>query len=160
MTSPRILPSCPAQVRNTTRDRTHTVPIEVRRARRDFLLDLRTLNKTETSTANSDVNHFSRFSAPHFGVPSDLLGNIGEPLDYGQAERLGYEEDDEPLGAEPSSATAALGETDGRAEPTELEPVAGPSGTRRDDIEFVGQSGQDTLSRVGEKALPNVNVTR
>ena len=51
------------------------------------MLNLRQLNEPERSTANSDAQHFSRFSVPNFRVPSHSLGNIGEPLDYGQAER-------------------------------------------------------------------------
>lgn len=34
--------------------------------------------------ADSDSHHFSTFSAPNFCVPSNCLGNIGEPLDHGQ----------------------------------------------------------------------------
>ena len=50
------------------------------------MLNLRQLGDSEPS-ANSDAQHFSRFSAPNFKVPSNFLGNIGEPLDHGQAER-------------------------------------------------------------------------
>ena len=51
------------------------------------MLNLRQLNEPEHSNANLDGQHFSRFTAPNFRVPSYSLGNIGEPLDYGQAER-------------------------------------------------------------------------
>ncbi|EKM60186.1 uncharacterized protein PHACADRAFT_246031, partial [Phanerochaete carnosa HHB-10118-sp] len=33
------------------------------------------------------MQHFSRFSVS-FRVPSDVLGNIGEPLDHGQSEQV------------------------------------------------------------------------
>ncbi|EKM56299.1 uncharacterized protein PHACADRAFT_207577 [Phanerochaete carnosa HHB-10118-sp] len=51
-----------------------------------FMLNLRQLNHT-ASQSSSDPQHFSRFSVS-FRVPSDLLGNIGEPLDHGQSERV------------------------------------------------------------------------
>ena len=56
------------------------------------MLNLRQLNKADNTQSNSDAQHFSRFSL-EFRVPSDLLGNIGEPLDHSQAEWL---HDDEP----------------------------------------------------------------
>ena len=59
------------------------------------MLNLRQLNEPERSTANSDAQHFSRFSALNFRVPSHSLGNIGEPLDYGQAERYVRGDDDD-----------------------------------------------------------------
>ena len=58
------------------------------------MLNLRQLNKLERSAANSNAEDFSRFSDPSFRVPSQSLGNIGEPLDYRQAERYIYGDDD------------------------------------------------------------------
>ncbi|EKM60284.1 uncharacterized protein PHACADRAFT_189418 [Phanerochaete carnosa HHB-10118-sp] len=49
-----------------------------------FILNLRQLNHTSRSS-NSDALHFSRFSV-NFRIPSDFLGNIGEPLEHGQLE--------------------------------------------------------------------------
>ena len=58
------------------------------------MLNLRQCNRSEqASSVDSRARHFSRFSIS-FRVASNLLGNIGESLDYGQSERL-YE-DDEP----------------------------------------------------------------
>lgn len=49
-----------------------------------FMLNLRQLNRT-AGESNSDARHFSRFSAS-FRMPSDFLGNIGEPLDHSQSD--------------------------------------------------------------------------
>lgn len=57
-----------------------------------FILNLRQLEHP-TSEVNSDAQHFSRFSVS-FGVPSDFLGNIGEPLDHGPSEPI-RDDDDE-----------------------------------------------------------------
>ena len=62
------------------------------------MLNLRQFNKSERSQTNSDAQHFSRFSI-NFRVPSNLLGNIGEPLDYYQSERS-HEDGDEPARAD------------------------------------------------------------
>ncbi|EKM60270.1 uncharacterized protein PHACADRAFT_189403 [Phanerochaete carnosa HHB-10118-sp] len=51
-----------------------------------FILNLRQLNHA-TGSSNSDVKHFSRFSL-HFRIPSDCLGNIGEPLEHGQPKMM------------------------------------------------------------------------
>ena len=56
------------------------------------MLNLRhSARSREGGVTNSEVRHFSRFSI-NFRVPSDLLGNIGESLDYSQSERL-YDDD-------------------------------------------------------------------
>ena len=104
------------------------------------MLNLRQLNKADNTGANSDAQHFSRFSMD-FRVPSDLLGNIGEPLDYSQSERI---HDDEPgereVVVEESKANAS----------TNLEspgPTAGPSGARWEDEDRapVGIQATDTV---------------
>ena len=57
------------------------------------MFNLRQLNKTsEESTATSDVQ---RSAALNFRVPTSSLGNIGEPLDYGQAQQELYQDDDD-----------------------------------------------------------------
>ena len=93
------------------------------------MLNLRQLNKTDNTETNSDAQHFSRFSVD-FRVPSDILGNIGEPLDHSQSERL---HESEP------------GEREGPAEDCEAGPgadleSAGPvaelSGTRWEDEDW------------------------
>ena len=62
------------------------------------MLNLRQSNKSEqVISTDSRARHFSRFSIS-FRVPSNLLGDIGEPLDHGQSERRLYE-DDEPENA-------------------------------------------------------------
>lgn len=94
-----------------------------------FLLNLRQLNAAEQSPPNSDAQHFSRFSAPNFRVPSDFLGNIGEPLDYGQVER--YIQGDNVDGDMGEHSNSRDG--DHVAEVTVGDrAVAGPSGTRWD----------------------------
>lgn len=52
-----------------------------------FMLNLRQLGEAENAAASSDVDHFSRFSTPRFTFPSNLIGSIGEPLDFGATER-------------------------------------------------------------------------
>ena len=90
------------------------------------MLNLRQLNKTDNTETDSDAQHFSRFSVD-LRVPSNLLGNIGEPLDHSQSERLHQGEPDErEVVAEESEANAG----------TDLEsvrPVAEPSGARLED---------------------------
>ena len=68
------------------------------------MLNLRQSNKSERpSSVDSRARHFSRFSVS-FRMPSDFLGNIGEPLDHGQSEwRLC--EDDEPDNASVADST-------------------------------------------------------
>ncbi|EKM56266.1 uncharacterized protein PHACADRAFT_207547 [Phanerochaete carnosa HHB-10118-sp] len=62
-----------------------------------FILNLRQLNLGAMTESNSDARHFSRFSV-NFRMPSDLLGNIGEPLDHGQWEHI---QEDSLSGVEP-----------------------------------------------------------
>ena len=85
------------------------------------MLNLRQLNKADNAQTNSDAHHFSRFSMD-FRVSSDLLGNIGEPLDHGQSERLHEDEpeDHEAADDEHHRGTRDLENTG---------PVTGPSGT-------------------------------
>ena len=90
------------------------------------MLNLRQLNNADNTKTNSDTQHPSRFSID-FRVPSDLLGNIGEPLDYSQSEQLHEDEPGErEVVAEESEASAS---TDLES----AEPVAGPSGARWED---------------------------
>ncbi|EKM60183.1 uncharacterized protein PHACADRAFT_246023, partial [Phanerochaete carnosa HHB-10118-sp] len=52
-----------------------------------FILNLRQLNHTAEASDNStNAQRSSRFSVS-FRMPSDFLGNIGEPLDYGESDR-------------------------------------------------------------------------
>ena len=68
-----------------------------------FMLNLRQSNKSEqVLSTDSRARHFSRFSIS-FRMPSNLLGDIGEPLDHGQSERRLYE------GDEPDNASVADG---------------------------------------------------
>ena len=59
------------------------------------MLNLRQFNKSEHSQASSGAQRLSQLSAPNFRISSGRLGNIGEPLDHGQAERYTYGEDNE-----------------------------------------------------------------
>ena len=61
------------------------------------MLNLRQSNKSESEqvlSTNSKARHSSRLSIS-FRMPSNLLGDIGEPLDHGQSTRRLYE-DHEP----------------------------------------------------------------
>ena len=57
------------------------------------MLNLRQINVKESKGAYSDRRQVSRFTTPLFNTPSVIIGNAGEPLDHGQAERYVYEED-------------------------------------------------------------------
>lgn len=46
-----------------------------------FLINLCSLDRSEP--LNSASQETSRFSTLHFEVPDSVLGNIGQPLDYG-----------------------------------------------------------------------------
>ena len=93
------------------------------------MLNLRQLNKTDNAQSHSDAQRFSQFSV-EFRVPSDLLGNIGEPLDHSQAERL-HEDgpEDREAAAEEQLGSAGDPETAG--------PVGGPPSTRWEDNDSV-----------------------
>lgn len=52
-----------------------------------FMLNLRQLNEGDTSPTDTDAQHFSRFTAPHFRMPTDLMGNIGELLHYNDSDQ-------------------------------------------------------------------------
>ena len=111
------------------------------------MLNLRQLNKADNTQTNSDPQHFSRFSVD-FRVPSDLLGNIGEPLDHGQSERLHEDEpedhaaaaDEQPRGMRDLENTGLVARPSGpRLENEDSDSLAtswlaaGPSGTRSDE---------------------------
>lgn len=49
------------------------------------MLNLRQLNTETTLEGSTAAEHFSRFSSPHFRVPSNFVGNMGEPLDFGES---------------------------------------------------------------------------
>ncbi|EKM56359.1 uncharacterized protein PHACADRAFT_207613 [Phanerochaete carnosa HHB-10118-sp] len=106
------------------------------------MLNLRQLNHVEgESGSNSDAQHFSRFSVS-FNVPSDFLGNIGEPLDHGQLERM--KEDD-------IGDLCVAEEPQGECE-QHFEPQAGPSTTCRDESTEVSVAGvQRSVERAGEE---------
>ena len=61
-----------------TAERPAQPPLLVQR----LMLNLRQLDRSPHEH-NSDADHLSRFSVS-FRVPSDILGNIGEPLDLSQ----------------------------------------------------------------------------
>ena len=90
------------------------------------MLNLRQLNKTDNTETNSDAHHFSRFSID-FRVPSDLLGNIGEPLDHSQSEQIHEGEPDEREGPVEDSEAGPGADLESAG------PVAGPSGARWED---------------------------
>jgi hypothetical protein len=46
-----------------------------------FLINLRSLDGSGISS--SAAQHFSQYSVPNFRVPDSILGNIGQPLNYG-----------------------------------------------------------------------------
>ena len=109
------------------------------------MLNLRQLNNTDNTKTTSDAQHLSRFSMD-FRVPSDLLGNIGEPLDHSQSERL---HEDDPGEHE---VTAERSEDGTGADLESAGPVAGPSqaGVLRED------EGRAPASTAGAAAGPSV----
>lgn len=94
-----------------------------------FIISLRTLSEpTDSRSSNGVAGRFSQFSAPNFRVPSNFLGNIGEPLVHGDP----VPGDDDEVECEASVRDAAQGaEAAGAVE----QPVAGPSGVRWQDEE-------------------------
>ena len=107
------------------------------------MLNLRQLNKTDNTETNSDAHHFSRFSVD-FRVPSDILGNIGEPLDHSQSEWL---HEGEPSEREGSAEDSEAGPG---ADLESAGPVAGPSGARW------GDEDRALMSTAGAVAGPSV----
>ena len=61
------------------------------------MLNLRQLHEADSTEASSDTQHFSQVSI-NFRAPSDLLGNIGEPLDHSQSKWL--HEDDHSMNSD------------------------------------------------------------
>lgn len=113
------------------------------------MLNLRQLNKTDNSEANSDVQHFSRFSID-FRVPSDLLGNIGEPFDHSQSERL--HEDDHQDRAAPTGRQSEDG-----VDMESVSPIAGPSGVCK-DYEELGVDLESTAPVAGSSGTQDDQV--
>ena len=112
------------------------------------MLNLRQLNKADSTQTNSDAQHESSRFSIHFRVPSDLLGNIGEPLDHSQSERLHDDEHEDYEAAadehlrgvrDPESTGLAAGlsgthwEDEGSVPPDTSWLAAGPSGTHSDE---------------------------
>ena len=105
------------------------------------MLNLRQLRKTDSTQANSDA--LSRSSIEfRLGVPSDRLGNIGEPLDYGQSERLHENKsgardasDQEQTSAGTECAEGPRRDEEDRASLDTAGVVARPSETHWDDVE-------------------------
>jgi hypothetical protein len=95
-----------------------------------FLINLRSLDHPGTS--DSDAQHFSRFSALNFRVSNSIIGNIGQPLDYGTEQADADEDSDINV----DSSMVAVTQT-----PITLsdinqefdEPVPGPSHTQWND---------------------------
>lgn len=103
------------------------------------------LNIRQFNHNDSQLDSNPSFSLARIKIPSNLLGNIGEPLDHTQSE-LHFEESDE-IGEAQELSILALdreydgqqatetcrtlqdGHTDGHVGTTSAEPVAGPSGT-------------------------------
>lgn len=117
------------------------------------MFNLRQLNEEPESSTNSDAQHFSRFSIANFRIPSDRLGNIGEPLDYGASLRLQEEAELNDAGItevdQDGVPFGILGERE-----DDGEPVAGPSATRWDDIESgIANSSEEGSSVPREKQL-------
>lgn len=98
------------------------------------MLNLRQLNKSDIIPIDSDAQHFSRFSM-ECRVPSGLLGNIGEALDYGQSEQL--------HGVEPSNDVVADEQLRDAVDLESAEPTTGLPETRWNDAE------QATLRSIG-----------
>ena len=99
------------------------------------MLNLRQLNEADSTQTDADGQHSSR-SSINFRVPSNLLGNMGEPLDYHQSEQF---HEDEPCERE---GHISAEESIGRAWPVggsyavrlgAADAVAGRSGGRADD---------------------------
>jgi hypothetical protein len=67
-----------------------------------FLINLRSLDFA--GTANSDAQHFSRFSVANFRVPESILGNIGQPLEHSSEQ--GDADDEAYLDIDASGAAA------------------------------------------------------
>ena len=120
-----------------------------------FMLNLRQLNKTDSTETNSDAQHFSRFSVD-FRVPSYLLGNISQLLDHGPSERLleddscEHDESDKErprAGDSLESAGSIAGpsgahwDDEDKASLDTLAPLAGQFGTRVDDGWIVSLRG-------------------
>lgn len=49
------------------------------------MFNLRSLSNMNASQTDSDPQHFSRFTVPNFRVPSNFIGDIGQPLVHGQS---------------------------------------------------------------------------
>lgn len=108
------------------------------------MLNLRQLNNADNTHTNSDVQHFSQFSL-EFRSPSDLLGNIGEPLDHSQSERL---HEDELYNREAAEAVAEE-RPSGTEDLESVRPVAGPFGALSED------EGRVHLGIAGPSAGPS-----
>lgn len=96
-----------------------------------FIINLRQVDSPNTDTSANQ--HQSRFSMPNFRMPTmnDIVGNLGEPLDFDVEHRLD-DEDDAPEGSANLNADTELQDAN----------VAGPSRvTGPADIEAAGPSG-------------------
>ena len=97
------------------------------------MLNLRRFNGTSDTESSSEPPRFSNFSIG-FRVPTDLLGNIGQPLDHGDSDTT----DDYGCWAD----AAAAGESSGTEVPTEYSgPTSESSGTYCADGEMGRASG-------------------
>ena len=92
-----------------------------------FMLNLRQLNQINNTQTDSDPRHFSRLSID-FRVPSAFLGNIGEPLDHGQSERVSEDDDMAEVDEYPKALVV----------PQSAGPVVGLSKTPREEISLEG----------------------
>ena len=54
-----------------------------------FMLNLRQLDASDKFSTGSDTRRLSTISAANFRTPTSFLGNVGEPLDYGQGRASG-----------------------------------------------------------------------
>ena len=109
------------------------------------MLNLRQLNGMDNTETNSDVQYFSQFSV-EFRTPSNLLGNIGEPLDHSQSERIHEGELGEREAVAGGSEASAGADLEGAGL------AAGPFGSRLEDedrasVGTVGAAAGSSLLR-------------
>lgn len=59
------------------------------------MINLRQLRDGSNAYTNATVHHSTDLTLPHFRVPTSRLGNIGEPLEYGDSWQFSEEDDSE-----------------------------------------------------------------
>lgn len=129
------------------RSQSHTQTVQPQLLIIRFMFNLRQVSVKPSST-NSDSQHFSRFSIANLRISSDRLGNISEPLDYGESLRLQQDTELNDVATDEVgqdwTAFTALGKCEDCGEP-----VVVPFGTRWDDGESgIAASTDDGLAPV------------